>query len=760
MESKLYLPIFILYLFVIYGCQQTSTNNSILNLDFENIENGMPKGWHRLYFQPNYTISVDSTNVMSGIHSVAIEYTGGDANHKNNFQAIRLILPKNYEGEKITLSGYIKTENVTDGHAGLWMQIDPQIAYGNMRKEGVTGTTEWEKHEITLEMDPENTQGIILGAELWGKGKMWVDNLQISIDGKNIENIKIPDSELLYFGYKSSPAKNDIAFDNGSNIEFPKLTEQKINNLDLLGRIWGFLKYHHPVIADGKYNWDYELFRILPAYLEADGNRQRDKILQKWIHRYGRIPACETCQATSETAVLKPDLSWIDESDLNQRVKDLLHNIYLNRHQGNQYYVRMDYPYARSLFINENPYPEMDFPDDGFRLLALFRLWNMANYFFPYKNLTEKEWSKVIKEYIPFFINAKNRLEYELVSVRLIGELCDSHAILLEGGREIGLFRGYRKVPISIRFIEGKLVVTDNSFYSKISIGQRGNDHGLQIGDIITHIEGKSIEAIVDSIRSYYPASNDAVRKRDIANDLLRSNNDAILVDYISSGEIKKEKISTIQLGVLYQDAYRIPNTVKSYNFIDKNIGYINMETIKSEDIDAIKKEFIDTKGIIIDIRNYSAIYEVAWSLGSFFVSKDTVFQRFTVGNPNNPGEFNLLGKFEINKSEGHYPGKLVVIVDEKSQSRSESTAMAFRAGDNTAIIGSQTAGANGHISEMTLPGGLKTLNSGIGICYPDGTQTQRIGIVPDIWIEPTINGIKQGRDEVLEKAIEIIRGQ
>ena len=46
---------------------------------------------------------------------------------------------------------------------------------------------------------------------------------------------------------------------------------------------------------------------------------------------------------------------------------------------------------------------------------------------------------------------------------------------------------------------------------------------------------------------------------------------------------------------------------------------------------------------------------------------------------------------------------------------------------------------------------------SGIGVYYPDGTNTQRIGIVPDIWVEPTINGIKQGKDEVLKKAIEII---
>jgi len=31
------------------------------------------------------------------------------------------------------------------------------------------------------------------------------------------------------------------------------------------------------------------------------------------------------------------------------------------------------------------------------------------------------------------------------------------------------------------------------------------------------------------------------------------------------------------------------------------------------------------------------------------------------------------------------------------------------------------------------------------------------VGIVPDIVVKPTIKGISEGRDEVLEKAIELI---
>jgi C-terminal processing protease CtpA/Prc len=82
---------------------------------------------------------------------------------------------------------------------------------------------------------------------------------------------------------------------------------------------------------------------------------------------------------------------------------------------------------------------------------------------------------------------------------------------------------------------------------------------------------------------------------------------------------------------------------------------------------------------------------------------------------------------------------------------------MAFRAAPHTTIIGSTTAGADGNVSEIVLPGGLNTSISGIGVYYPNGKLTQRVGIVPDITVTPTIESIKADRDEVLEKAIEFI---
>jgi C-terminal processing protease CtpA/Prc len=378
----------------------------------------------------------------------------------------------------------------------------------------------------------------------------------------------------------------------------------------------------------------------------------------------------------------------------------------------------------------------------------------MIQYFFPNKYLTDKKWDDVLKEYIPIFIPAKDRLEYELAALQVIGEIHDTHANLWGGNDKIQSFRGINFAPFRVQFIEQKLVVTD--YYNP----ELKDASGLEIGDIITHINERTVAFIVDSVKRYYPASNEAARLRDISADLLRSNSNTINIRYTSSGQTKQKELPLYARNSLNMYRwYKVNQNEKCYKILNENIGYITLANIKDDDIPIIKETFKKTRGIIIDIRNYPSTF-VPFALGSYFVSKSTPFVKFSNGNVNNPGEFTFTSALEIPKADETYKGKLVVIVNELSQSQAEYTAMAFRAGDNTTIVGSTTAGADGNVSTIILPGGLRTMISGIGIYYPDGTQTQRIGIVPDVKVEPTITGIKQGKDEVLEKAIEIINKQ
>ena len=120
------------------------------------------------------------------------------------------------------------------------------------------------------------------------------------------------------------------------------------------------------------------------------------------------------------------------------------------------------------------------------------------------------------------------------------------------------------------------------------------------------------------------------------------------------------------------------------------------------------------------------------------------------------PGTFSLEEKLAF-RGTNDYKGKEVVIVNGQTQSQAEYTTMAFQSSPNVTVIGSTTAGADGSVSSIWLPGGISTMISGINVLYPDGTETQRKGVKIDVPLKPTILGIKAGRDGLLEKAKEII---
>ncbi len=716
----------------------SSQKEKKFNLDFETYDSTykFPKDW---FEWGDYNLSADTIYVHSGKFSGKIKSTKKDG----SFGSIAYKIPANYKGKSIQLEGYMKIKNVENGFGGLLLRVDGNdkvLAFDNMENQNINSTKDWRKYSIKLPY-PEDADTIFIGGVMTGTGEAWFDDFVLTIDDKDVQTLKEIEKPI----YK---ATLDKEFDLGSKIDFPKLNEKLTSNLELLGKVWGFLKYYHPEVCKGNYNWDYELFRMLPKYLKAKSNPERDQILLQWISKYGKIDKCTECKETSSEAFLKTDLSWFNEFELNSELKNKLKYIYQNRCQGKHFYIDRGST-GNPDFLNENKYYDMSYDDGGFKLLALYRYWNMINYFYPNKYLTDKNWNDVLKEYIPKFINSKNKLEYELACIELIGDINDTHATTSVGFNTVQNIRGQFYPPFSTQFIDNKLVVTDyyNPELKEVS--------KVEVGDIITQINGKSIESIVDSITPYYPASNDASKLRNISRDILRSNKKEISIDYISNNHKKRHLLPLYEQGDLNMRWYKWTGD-KCYKLLEGHIGYITLEFIKKEDIPVIKEGFKNTKGIIIDIRNYPSTF-VPFLLGSYFVSSSTPFVKFTNFNLDNPGEFNFTKALEIPKGEETYKGKLVVLVNEITQSQAEYTSMAFRAGDNTTIVGSTTAGADGNVSSIYLPGGLLTRISGIGVYYPDGTETQRVGIIPDVEVKPTIEGIKQGKDELLEKAIEII---
>src|SRR5262249_51538229 len=160
------------------------------------------------------------------------------------------------------------------------------------------------------------------------------------------------------------------------------------------------------------------------------------------------------------------------------------------------------------------------------------------------------------------------------------------------------------------------------------------------------------------------------------------------------------------------------------------------------------------TKAIIFDMRGYPK--GTAWAIAPRINTKGAKhaadFRRPIVG-PLSEGSFQFLQPIPDRGGRPLYRGRTVMLIDERTISQAEHTGLFFEASNGTTFVGSPTMGANGDVTTLTLPGDLVVSFSGHDVRHADGRQLQRVGLVPHIEVRPTIKGIRDGRDEVLERA-------
>lgn len=536
----------------------------------------------------------------------------------------------------------------------------------------------------------------------------------------------------------------DTAYNHSSSVVFPEMTPQLVDNLDLLGRVWGFLKYHHPTISKGMYNWDEELFKMLPGYLKVTDNKQRDAYLAKWILRFGKIPVNKNVKSVDTNAMLKPDMAWINPENLSPKLYNLLMKVYQNRNNG-LYYVSFSSLWVKAAnFTHENNYADIEFPDAGFQLLALYRYWNMVYYFFPYKSLTDADWNMVMKNQIPSFLSATDKKSYWSAVRRLIAQIDDTHGVVWSSKQTKSL--DYYRSPFKVSFLKNDTLVVTSYWDS-----EKIDSSGPLIGDIITHIDGKPVSFWIDSLAPYYAASNHPVKLRQLSPHICGGNEPSVSISFISDGIPKEATVARYnidEMGYVYQ------TDSICYKDLGDSIGYVSMDDITEAWVKRIADTLHSTKGLILDLREYPN-ETINYKFYAILANKSRPFFKATEANMNNPGEFTFSKPVYTGKGKQAYPGKIAILINEESQSHAEFCTMMYRTLPNSIVIGNTTAGADGNVVGIQLPGGVCSYFSGIGIYYPDGTETQRVGIIPDIYVWPTVQGIRDGRDEILERALE-----
>ncbi len=88
-----------------------------------------------------------------------------------------------YVGKRVQFKGFMKTQDASEGGAGIWLRVDGRknpLAFDNMEKRRLTGTTDWTPVSIVVDV-PAGSEAIFLGALISGTGRMWVSGLSFAV---------------------------------------------------------------------------------------------------------------------------------------------------------------------------------------------------------------------------------------------------------------------------------------------------------------------------------------------------------------------------------------------------------------------------------------------------------------------------------------------------------------------------------------------------------------------------------------------------
>lgn len=410
--------------------------------------------------------------------------------------------------------------------------------------------------------------------------------------------------------------------------------------------------------------------------------------------------------------------------------------------------------------LKDDPYPKMSFPAEEYRLLALFRFWSVIDYFYPYKHLIDKPWSTVLTDFIPRFLENKTALDYEMTVAEMAARIQDSHGFV-NGFKSLATHLGTHAPPMRLRAVDGKLVVT-------ALLDQAAADAaGVKIGDVVLAVDGQAAEERIAQLAKFRALSTTQSGYSYIYPVVLRGAPNSKVKLKVESGDGQTREVELTRSVPLETVQFPAPRKTPVYEVLPGGFGYVDLARLPLAEAQKAVDAMMNAPAIIFDMRGYPN--GTAWEIAPRLTEKKDVtaalFRRPYQSAVNLTDEdfaggpvpdFSFAQKLPPAKG-AIYKGKVVMLINQDAISQAEHTCMFFEAAADVTFIGTPTNGANGDVTNLALPGGIYVSFSGHDVRHADGRQLQRVGIQPTIKVAPTIAGIREGRDEVLEAAIKFL---
>ena len=396
-------------------------------------------------------------------------------------------------------------------------------------------------------------------------------------------------------------------------------------------------------------------------------------------------------------------------------------------------------------------------------LASVVITWNVLQHFFPYFDVINTDWDEVLGETLKSTLTNRRRKDFFVTLSRMISKIHDGHGIVLEERMYL--------LPIRTELIENKIVITAS------------NDSTLKRGDIILEIDGKlAIEALYEK-KKIISGSPQLRRYRalNVLGSRIGSGNRVSVSTFGFAGNSRENKLeldggtrlmierngnvqnvivaNSREGGIVFNpidDRKHLSETIVE---IEPGIFYVNMRNSTENDFRQKIDVLANARAVIYDQRGGSRLnfFHIVPHLIETPVTSPWWNVPQTIYPNRKAVEFHK-SNWSIQSAQPRFNSKTIIINSPSVVSAGE-TIMGIIDHYNLAItVGETTAGCNGNINSINTPSGYTVTWTGMKVLKHDGSQHYLIGYAPDYPIHRTIQAVREGRDEVLEKALKIAR--
>jgi C-terminal processing protease CtpA/Prc len=278
---------------------------------------------------------------------------------------------------------------------------------------------------------------------------------------------------------------------------------------------------------------------------------------------------------------------------------------------------------------------------------------------------------------------------------------------------------------------------------------------GIEPGDVISRVDGVPSLRVLQQSEELISGSAQWKRNRALSGILQGPSESELEMETIREGHTSRTTIRRDRTEPLLESR---PERVS--RLVD-GILYVDLTRVSYEDLLPRIEELAQARGLIFDMRGYpkGGAEEVLSHLSSEpLQSAIWMVPRTVYPDRVDPAGYDTSGRWNLLPRAPRFQGKLVFLTHAGAISYAESVMGIVEHYHLGEIVGQPTAGTNGNVNQLLLPGGYAISWTGMRVLKHDGSQHHLIGIQPTVPVERRIAAVRAGRDEYLEQALSLLR--